>query len=196
MKLTKIEGIISIGVLVASGLRAGPADVDVDLARLLASSATRQEALARVAASPNTTVPVLLLWTQTPPRGVDAYELKVGLADAFAKLRTEAAIPFLIREISMRRDRDVDFAPWLKSATAVEYTFPAANALIQIGPAASKRVIAAAQGSMPARDLLTAIFVVGRVRGVPEAYGFLTAARAEAKSELAWAELGLKALEP
>ena len=153
---------------------------DQELARLLANDNTRQSAVAKVLASQQEKVPLLLSWTRALPAHVDKNGLYIGLGDVFGKLRTNAAIPFLIKNISRRRTGYVDLAPWLKVDKAIEDTFPAVTALIEIGPDASKALIRACQGSMLAEDRLAAIFVVSRIKEVPEARAFLTAVLGEA----------------
>src|SRR5271157_3533938 len=61
------------------------------LARRLALDWTRQAAVDEVAASADAMTPVLLSWTVNPPNGIMARFLDVGLADAFGRMKTEAA---------------------------------------------------------------------------------------------------------
>jgi hypothetical protein len=167
---------------------------DRRLARLLAHEGTRQGAIAEVSASGSNKVSLLLSWARNPPTGVDGYELSIGLADAFGKLKTREAIPFLIANISRRRVRYVDLSPWLKTDEVIENTFPALAALVQIGPEASRALIRAARAPMPPEDRLAAIFVVSRVEGVPEARDFLASALGYANLERDRAARGLKFL--
>jgi HEAT repeat protein len=165
------------------------------LARRLADDWTREAAVEEVVASADAMIPLLLSWTAKPPDGIMARFLDVGLADAFGRMKTEAAIPFLVREIDL--DRSIaSFAPWIKPAENIEAAYPAAAALIRIGPAGARAVIKAADGPMTREQRRLAIFVVGRTKGAPEAREFLTTALAWANSEREWAERGLKALEP
>jgi hypothetical protein len=125
-----------------------------------------------------------------PPAQVDEYELFLGLADAFGRLKTEAAIPFLIKHINIQRGLA---APniWMKTGEVIQQRMPAIGALIQIGPPASKALI----GTWPPRqeeDRLATIFVVSQISGVPEARGFLASAMGEANLEHHWAGEGLK----
>src|ERR1700733_5594031 len=103
-----------------------------ELARRLADANTRAETIATVSSDPRSTR-LLISWTRTPPKGVDEYELSIGLADAFSRLKTKDAIPFLIKNINLRRHRYVDLAPWLKTDQAIRDTFPALAALIELG---------------------------------------------------------------
>jgi hypothetical protein len=164
------------------------------LARQLSNLATRDAAVEQVVASPATLIPVLLSWTTNPPDGVSANDLNVGLAVAFDRMKTEAAIPFLVRVISIKRF-PYTFAPWIKEASSVELEYPAAEALIRIGPSAATAVIKAAQGPMTSLERLLAIFVVGQIDGTPGAREFLTRAVAQANADRVWAEKGLERLK-
>ena len=186
--------IIAIALL---GLRAAFAKEasDQELARLLANNRTRQSAVAKILASANGKGPLLLSWTRKPPAHVDEYELCIGLADAFGSLKTKEAIPFLIKNIGVRRTRYVDLNPWLKAPEVIEEAFPAMAALIQIGPDASKALVRASRKPMVSEDRLAAIFAVSRIKDVPEARAFLTSTLGEANQERHWAEEGLKLLD-
>jgi hypothetical protein len=184
----------SVVIAIVVGCAVGSAqDVnDKVLTRSLANDSTRPSAVAEVLASGNAKAPLLLEWTQKPPAEVDQYGLYIGLADAFGQLRTKEAIPFLIKNISRRRTRHVDFAPWLKAPEVIKDTFPALAALIQIGPDASRALIRAFREPMLDEDRLASIFAISRIRGVPEARAFLTSVIGEANTELQYAEEGLK----
>jgi hypothetical protein len=183
------------GVAIAFAVALAQGADDRQLAELLANSSTREAAVARVAGSPATSVPLLLSWTTAPPPGVDDYELRVGLADALGEVRSQAAIPFLVKNLVLRRDRFIDLAPWLKTPEVVVDTFPAISALIKIGPEASRALILAARQPMTAEERLAAVFVVSRIKGVPEARPFLTSALAQADLERRWIEEGVRALD-
>ena len=164
------------------------------LARRLADFGTRDMAIEEVVASPSTLIPVLLSWATNPPSGVRASDLDVGLAEAFDRIPTEAAIPFLIRVISIKR-LQVTIAPWIKGPSSVVFEYPAAEALIRIGAPAAAAVLKAAQGPMTQEERLLAIFVVGQTDSVPGAREFLLRAVAQANDERAWAEKGLERLK-
>lgn len=165
---------------------------DQELARQLANASTRQSAVAKILASGSAKIVLLLSWTLKPPAQVDKYELYIGLADALGQLRAREAIPFLIDNIGLRRTREVDLAPWLKTDQVIEWTFPAVAALIQIGPDASKALIRASRRPMVAEHRIAVIFAVSRIRDVPEARTFLTQALGMANIERYWAEEGLE----
>lgn len=165
------------------------------LARLLANEDTRAGAITGILATGRARLPLLLSWTQKPPAEVDEYELDIGLAEVFGQLKAKEAVPFLVESISRRRTREVDFAPWLKTDEVIEWTFPSAAALIQIGPDASRELIRAARGPMRPADRLAAIFVISRIKGIPEAAPFLASAINQANAERYRAEEGLKLLD-
>jgi hypothetical protein len=181
-----------IAIVVGCAVGSAQDVTNEELARQLANDSTRPSAIATILASGAAKAPLLLEWTQKPPAHVDQYGLYVGLADALGQLKTKEAIPFLIKSISRRRTRYVDFAPWLKAPEVIEYTFPAVAALIQIGPDASRALIRAFQEPMLNEDRLASIFVISRINDVPEARAFLTSVIGEASTELRYAEEGLK----
>ena len=109
-------------------------------------------------------------------------------------MKTEAAVPFLIRVISIKRF-PYTFAPWIKDASSVMLEYPAAEALIRIGPSAAAAVIKAAQGPLTAEERLVAIFIIGQMDGAPGAREFLTRALGQANADRVWAEKGLEKLE-
>ena len=197
-----VTRIAALGLASALGAAfAQPTSSQLDLlAGRLADLATRDAAVEEVVGAPATFTPVLLAWTTNPPDGVRASDLDVGLAEAFDRMKTEAAVPFLIRVISIKRI-GVTLAPWIKGPSNVEYEYPAAEALVRIGPPAAAAVIKAAQGPMTQEERLLAIFVVGQTdgvpgsRGVPSSREFLTRALAQANDERVWAENGLAQLK-
>ena len=160
-----------------SGASAQNASDPGDMARLLSNQDTRQSAVDMIAAAGQRYVPMLLSWTRQPPADLDQNELKVGLADALGRLRTAGAIPFLIENISLRRDRAFDLRPWTKTPAVIEESFPAVMALIRIGPAAAEAVIGAYDRLTTPDGRLAAIFVVTHVATVPEAGAFRLCAR-------------------
>lgn len=165
---------------------------DQELARQLATEATRQHAVAVVVKSAQAKTPLLLLWTRQPPPYLDQHELFVGLADAFGQLREKAAIPFLIANISIQRWRDVN--TWLKTPAIIEHRMPAIGALVRIGADASHALIDRYAEPMTNEDRLACIFVVARI-GDPEAQLFLQSVVAQAKMDRYWAEYGIEHVE-
>ena len=190
-----VSGVSFIAATVYSVASVRAANADRVLATALANDRAREAAITSIVAAGNSRVPLLLSWTRKPPSHVVTCGLYTGLADAFGRLRTKAAIPFLIENIAMRRSCGADFAPWLKTPRLIEWNLPAVGALVQIGPDASRAVIAAARRGMVQEDNLAAIFVVAQVGGVPEAGVFLRSALGRANMEAYRAEQGLELLE-
>jgi HEAT repeat protein len=161
---------VALGLALIAGFVRAQDSGDQELARRIADAKTRWAAIDAVSKDK---IPVLLEWTRTPPDGVDEFELRVGLIEALGKLKVKEAIPFLIQNINLRPSL-VSIAPWLKVAEAVENTFPAIAALINIGPDSSAAVISAYKESLTGRERrLAAVFVVSRIKDAPEADQFL-----------------------
>jgi len=190
-KLLVLTVMISAAMLALSA-------TDQDLARRLADQRTRRSTVAEIAASGNRWVPLLVSWTQTPPSGVDRYQLYLGLADTFAEMRTKEAIPFLVKNLSLSRTAPADFAPWLKRPVTIEDTFPMAAALIAIGREAADPLIRASRQAMLPEDRVIAIFVIARMlhrnQDIPAARSYLSSALGQANQERYWAQEGLKLL--
>ncbi len=159
---------------------------------MLANGSTRVATVASLAASGKSRVPLLISWTLNPPPQVDKSELYVGLADAFGQLKATEAIPFLISNISLNRYPYVSPNTWLKTPEVVQERLACARALIQIGPEASRALISAFHDGLSAEDRLAAIFVISRIKGVPEARGFLLSAFGQINQERHLVEEGLK----
>ena len=159
---------------------------DEALARSLASDSSRASAVAQLESS---RVPLLLSWTAHPPPKVDVYELNIGLADVFGKMRTKEAIPFLIKNISIDRTRAVN--TWMKTPEVIEQRLAAVAALNRIGPDASDAIIRATWGPMKPEDRLAAVFAVARMDD-PRNQDFFRSILSEAQMERYWAEEGLK----
>ena len=165
------------------------------LAESLAFQSTRQAAVEEIVSDPARNIPILLSWTRRPPSYVeDSQRLRLGMVNAFAELKTKEAIPFLVGCISWY-PYGVSFAPWLKVADAVERQLPCVGALIQIGPDASRYLIRRTLKDVHGEDRLAAIFVVSRIRGVPEAEAFLRQARDLADKESSRADEPFRADE-
>jgi hypothetical protein len=184
---------------------------DSGLARALASDGQRQAAIELIQASGSTKLPLLLSWTEKPPEGLDPYEFTVGLAEAFGKMKTKEAIPFLVRHVGIRRLRGIDMQPWVKVPEVIERTFPAAMALIEMGADASEPLIRAASGEPRQVEefnprggnyswdhtgndaRLATIFVISRIGG-KHAREFLTMALGQANLEREYAQEGLDSI--
>jgi len=166
---------------------------DADLARMLAHTRSRDGAVASLVASGKGKIPILLSWADKPPVGINDYELDIGLAVAFGRMRVKEAIPFLIKNIGLNTFPFTDV--WTRTPTAIEERLPAVLALIQIGPEASRAVIDAYPKYTAGMDRLAAIFVVSRIPGVPDARAFLVGVLGQSNQEHYHAEEGLRFLD-
>jgi hypothetical protein len=177
----------------ASGLL-GQGNSDLELARQIAAASAKPDSVALVIPAVRGKVPLLLSWTLKPVPGVDETELYIGLADAFGQMETVDAIPFLLKNISLQR-----WIPspntWMKTPKVIEERFPAVAALIRIGPRGSQAVIRTDWEGRKFEERLAAVFVVSRVKGVPEAKGFLSTALGEANLQRHFAEDGLELVD-
>ncbi len=162
-----------------------------DLATELATPGLRDAAIERIAVSGGKDLALLLSWTQTPPKDVDEWELRVGLSDAFGKLRSREAIPFLVRNIGLER-YFVRTTLWTKADSVIESRLPAAAALIAIGSEASNALIAAPLDKMSVEERIAAIFVVSKIAD-PGARDFLMSVHAEGL-EVGFVREGLRAI--
>src|SRR5580692_9171920 len=88
---------------IAFCLFAAPLAFTQDLATRLAAPELRDVAVKEVAAAGGKDLLLLLNWSETPPKGIAEWELRVGLADAFEALRAKDAIPFLIKNVGLER---------------------------------------------------------------------------------------------
>jgi hypothetical protein len=172
---------------------------DHELARMLASDTTRQSAVDRIAASGQSKVPLLLLWAASPPRGIEKIGLRIGLADAFGRLKTTQAVPFLMKNIEIQR-YPFEGPPWMHAASGIERHYPALAALIQIGPDSFEALLRYYEQPRGIGDRLFAIFAISRIaatmKDTPEDIrALLASAAGEANVERFWAEEGLKALD-
>jgi hypothetical protein len=162
------------------------------LAKSLAHEPARKSAVAEIASSAERMLPVLLRWTVQPPAGVSRSDLNIGLADAFAQLRAREAIPFLIRNLAMRRWPFM-VENWLKTEEAMEERLPAVGALVQIGPEASRELIKRYPLLDPDLRLL-ALFAISQIAD-SSARSFLLTAQGYANVELRFAQAGLDRIE-
>jgi hypothetical protein len=168
------------------------------LARLLADDLTRQDAIAKIAASPDSSLPLLLAWVRKPPTDVSDFGLRIGLAEAFGQLKRSEGIPFLIENISLQRGLESPNT-WMKTAEVIELRIPAIAALIRIGPEACKEVIKSWDTLGSLEDRLAALIVVSRIastnKGCPDARVFLSNVLTEASQLRFRAEKGLALLD-
>jgi hypothetical protein len=164
------------------------------LARDLSVIDTRPRAIQKVLSSRAESLPMLLIWTEAPPDGVDRLELFIGMAEAFGKLGAIEAIPFLIKHICLQSSPgSVDI--WTKDPSTIQSRLPSVAALIKIGPDSSRALIQ--DWTNIERDddnLLAAMFVISRIPGVPDAEAVLDGEMGRAKVMLFRAEESLKAL--
>ena len=159
------------------------------LAVSLANDSTRQAAITSIVTSGRDKIPLLLSWTKHPPKGVAECGLRTGLEEAFGRLKTKEAIPFLLENISESRGCfGTDLAPWLKDPDVIEWQLPAVGALIKIGPDASMAAMSAFPNMTDEEKRRAAIFVVSRIKHVSEAEPFLRTVSDRADREHYWAE--------
>jgi len=170
------------------------AQSEVDLPRLLASEGGRQTAISFVNSSRAERVPFLLELARSPPPEVDEHDLRVGLANAFGALKITEAVPFLLRNITLRRDVGIDLAPWIKTPGAIKVSYPAVAALIEIGPDASRAAVRTYDQALTSEERLAIVFVVSQITGVPEAKPFLSKVLFHAELERLFAQEGIKTM--
>jgi hypothetical protein len=162
---------------------------DDNLARALSHATSRRDAEARILTAGSAKLPLLLAWTKQPPAGIHDIEFYFGLAEVLGRMKAKEAIPFLVQNIGLNTFPFTD--AWTRSPKTIEERLPAVIALIQIGPDASRAVMAAYPKYTEGMDRLAAIFTVSRIAGVPEARGFLVAVLGQANQERYWADEGL-----
>src|SRR5438128_10819243 len=95
---------------------------ELELARLLANERTHERAMSEILKDEKAKTDLLLSWAEKPPPNVDQSALTIGLIDAFAKLRTKEAIPFLIKCLSISRIAPVYNNPWMKTPEVIQCT--------------------------------------------------------------------------
>ncbi|HBY62067.1 MAG TPA: hypothetical protein DEH78_19785 [Solibacterales bacterium] len=156
---------------------------DSELAKLLANYDTRAAGVERAVAQGPRAEQLLISWTLRAPSDVDFYQLRLGMADAFARWKTREAIPFLIENIDMQPGSRPNI--WMKADSAVQAHFRAVNALIRIGPAAASEVMERFW-TLPSSVRLHAVFVVAHVAD-PDSYYFLGEIIHQANLERYWA---------
>ena len=125
--------ILAVALLTAS--YGGASVSEINLARSLADEHKRAATIQRLAASGGSEeIKMLLKWTEKPPQGVSARDLYFGMIEAFGRLRTRQAIPFLIRHINLRHLQTGNL--WMRTDDVVIEWSPAIQALLAIGPEA------------------------------------------------------------
>jgi hypothetical protein len=170
---------------------------DLALARSLANAATQEKTVEGLVASRGQRLALLLSWTENPPPEMNVLEqaeLDAAMAEVFGRLRTTAAIPFLIRKISLQH---LPATPnvWTKTAVSVRERAPAVGALIAIGPDAEKAVIHTPREEMTFEERLAATIVVSQIGTTPDAREYLLSVlKSAGRLEQYWAEEGLKRL--
>ena len=188
--------VVSAIALLGSLARAQPLS-ELQLARLLADDTTRQAAVDRTVALGNGRLPLLLAWTRKPPPQLNELEqprLLIGMADVFGRLKTNEAIPFLIKNIRLHRTDGLRSNIWMKTTEAVLSEMPAISALTQLGSPALEDLMSAYLRSAPIGDRVPLIFTISRIGAVtkiPRVREFLMLVRGEATFERTQAEEGL-----
>jgi len=143
-----------------------------DLATRLADPEMRYAAVKSIVDSGGKDLALLLSWTEVPPSGVNLFQLNLGLIEAFRRLRAKEAIPFLIRHMADDISGINNGNIWMKADSVVETRLPAIDALIAVGPEASKALIAAPWDKMRLDEQIAALFIVSRIAD-PAARDFL-----------------------
>lgn len=131
------------------------------LADLLSNEKTRGEAVAELSPADPLVLKTLLDLAERPSNEIRHLKLKVGLADAFGKLRAKAAIPFLIQNLGLERGWDMNTS--LKSEEVILERRAAVAALVQIGAEAVPALISAHRVMTNREDRQMAIFALSRI---------------------------------
>jgi hypothetical protein len=176
----------------ASGVLAAQLAFGQDLATRLATPQLREAAVKNVADSGGKDLALLLSWSEAPPKGLDRYQLNLGLIEAFGKLRAKESIPFLIRWMNLD-STGMSENIWMKSDSVVESRLPVIDTLIAIGPDASKALIAA-WDKMPGVLHIEALFVVSRIAD-PAARDFLLSVHTTDPRDARYVQQGLQAIQ-
>lgn len=192
--MIRIALVVASGVLASAIVGSAQNISDQRLASLLSNAGTRESIIDTLVSSGRVNVPLFLDWTKAPPAKIDKYNLYLALAELFGRLRTRAAIPFLINNIDLQKSPETPNT-WMKTAQVIRERMPAIAALIEIGPSASEALIHTPMETMSAEKRLAAIFVVGQIPGVSDAPAFLKSLSGQANLEYFWAQKGLKLLE-
>ncbi len=175
-------------VLVAPASALDPEE-ETKLARLLANDKTRVRAIDKIVRRAKDLEPVLLGWTKGLPPGVDKYNLYFGLMEAFGRLRSKDAIPFLVDNIDWR----YPVAAWHKGREAIIANSPAIAALLSIGPDATVPLMKAYNRPLTPDERMAVVFTLAQLKD-PSAKEFLKEIRGRTYWELYRAEQGLALL--
>lgn len=164
-----------------------------DLAIRLADPELRQLAVRSITYSGGRDLALLLSWGENPPPRVDSLQLRLGLMEAFRKLRAKEAIPFLIRYMTLDI-RGISGNVWTKADGVVETRLPAIDALIAIGPDASKAVIAALSDKTPPEVYVESLFIICKIAD-PAARDFLLSVHPKNPTEAYYVRNGLELIQ-
>ena len=116
--------------------------------------------------------------------------LYIGMAEAFGRLKTRDAIPFLVKNITLQY-WPASPSVWMKTPEVVRSRLPAVAALVQIGPDAAAALIRTRWVGLSSEERLAVILVVSRAPETPESQSFLLTVLGEANLQRYWAEDGL-----
>lgn len=196
--LAKVLVIISAGRFLAYGQETG----DLGIARSLANLDSQQQAVRTLLASGRNKLPLLLSWAEAAPPQLNDLEVTVlcdALADIFGELKTEEAIPFLIKNIGHQRFPPIGGVVWAKPLSVIERQEPAMTALVRMGPTAAVAIIRASPWNMGPEERMATIIAVSEIayqmKDPKEELTFLKEMLAQSNIERRWAEEGLKRLE-
>lgn len=117
-----------------------------EVLRQLESPESRERFLSRISPQDKDLERLLLKISESPSgqneNRIDHYNLHVGLADAFGRLGTKEAIPWLIANITLwRYGLPANIRRWQHPSQDLEGAFPAVRALARIGPEALDALI-------------------------------------------------------
>lgn len=164
---------------------------ETQFARRLADPNRRQAAIAQILQHAKELEPTLLRWAEQAPRDIEAGDLYLGLIEAFGRLGTAKAIPFLIDHIELRFPPSVTGALTPKSMAS---EWPAVTALVRIGPQATMPLIQAyRRRQLRWEERLAVLAAVVELKD-PRAEPFLLWVRTVAYEEITFAESGLASL--
>ena len=166
---------------------------DMEIARMMSQGESRQAAILEIVANRTRMLPVLLAWTNEPPRDLDVYEFRIGLADVFGALKAQEGIPFLVRNIGL--DRTGEPNTWIKNPRSIKYRLPAVGALIEIGRSSIPPLIAASWEPLTQQDRRAVIFAISQIETTRDeaqmVREFLTEVVADSEAARYWASVGL-----